>query len=109
MDEEELGGTGLTNSIFIKCEQLSPLTVLARSKQKSLRPSPSLLPHLTRNLRLTPVRAAALSLAVAEGSEQIEQLRPLARQHFLRTVGEIADALAQGGEQRQEAINVSSG
>ena len=69
---------------------------------------PSLLPHLTRNLRLTPVRAAALSLAVAEGSEQTEQLRPLARQHFLRTVGEIADALAQGGEQRQEAVNVSS-
>ena len=74
-----------------------------------MRPLPSLLPHLTRNLRLTPVRAAALSLAVAEGSEQTEQLRPLARQHFLRTVGEIADALAQGGEQRQEAVNVSSG
>ena len=55
------------------------------------------------------MRAAALSLAVAEGSEQVEQLRPLARQHFLRTVGEIADALAQGGEQRQEAVNVSSG
>ena len=61
---------------------------------------------MTRNLRLTPVRAAALSLAVAEGSEQ-DQLRSLARAHFLKTVGEIVDALSQGGEQRQEAVNVS--
>ena len=72
-----------------------------------MRPSPSLLQHVTRNLRLTPVRAAALSLAVAEGSEQ-DQLRSHARAHFLRTVGEIVDALSQGGDQRQEAVNVSN-